>query len=72
MGYSFDKHLLQAEHPDKHDLNTEAYLQIAADIPPESIIVFNLQEFTTLVANAVIEQFPAFASFASRRTIYVK
>ena len=51
---------------------TEAYLQIAADMHPDRIIVLNLQEFSTLVANAVIEQFPAFASFVPMRTFFVE
>ena len=41
-------------------------------MPPDRIIVLNLQEFSTLVANAVIELFPAFASFMLMRTFSVE
>ena len=72
MGYTLDEHLPSAERPYQRDLSTEAYLQIAADMPPDRIIVLNLQEFSTLVANAVIEQFPAFASLVPMRTFPVE
>ena len=41
-------------------------------MPPDRINVLNLQEFSKLVANAVIEQFPAFASFVPMRTFPVE
>ena len=72
MGYTLDEHLPSAQRPYQRNLSTEAYLQIAADMPPDRIIVLNLQESSTLVANAVIEQFPAFASFVPMRTFPVE
>ena len=55
MGYTLEEHLPSAERPNKRDLFTKTYLQIAVDMPPDRIIVLNLQEFSTLVAKAVIE-----------------
>ena len=72
MGYTLDEHLPSAERPYPRDLFIEAYLQIAVAMPPDCIIVLNLQKFSTLVANAVIEQFPAFASFVPMRTFPVE
>ena len=72
MGYTLDEQLPSAEHPYQRNLSTKAYLQIASDMPPDRIIVLNHQEFSTLVANAVIEQFPAFSSFVPMRTFPVE
>ena len=72
MGYTLDEHRSSAERPYQRDLSTEAYLHIAADMPPDRIIVLNLQELRTLLANAVIEQFQAFASFVSMRMFPVE
>ena len=72
MGYTLDEHFPSAERLYQRDLSTEAYIQIAVAMPPDRIIVLNLQEFSTLVANAVIEQFPAFASFVPMRTFPVE
>ena len=33
------------ERPGQHDISTAAYLQIAAEISPNRIIVLNLEEF---------------------------
>ena len=37
MGYTLEEHLPSAERPNKRDLFTETYLQIAVDMPPDRI-----------------------------------
>ena len=71
MSYTIEEQP-SAEHPYQRELSTEAYFQIAGDMPPKCIIVLNLKEFSTLVANAVIEQFSSFASFVPMRTFPVE
>ena len=68
MGFTLDKHLPPAEQPSQRDLSTFAYLQIAAMVSPDHIIVLNLPEFSELVAEAVKEQYPAFAKSHRYRT----
>lgn len=48
MGHVFKKRLPPAKRPWHHDLSIAAYLQIAADIPADRIIVLNLKEFQAL------------------------
>ena len=38
-------------------------------MPPYRIVVLNLQEFTTLVASAVTELFPAYVRFVRTRVV---
>ena len=48
MGYLLEERLPPAERPSQHDHSTAAYLQIAAEIPPDHIIVLKLEEFQRL------------------------
>lgn len=59
--YTLDEDFLSAERPYQRDLSTEAYLQIADDMPPDRIMVFNLQNVSMLIADAVVEKFSEFA-----------
>ena len=72
MGYQLEERLLPAERPGQHDLSTAAYLQIAAEIPPDFIIVLNLEEFKRLVSATLIYLYPMFARYAAPRNITVE
>ena len=61
MGYLLEERLLPAERPGQQDLSTAAYLQIAAEIPPDRIIVLNLEEFQRLVSATLIDLYTMFA-----------
>ena len=50
MGYLLEEQLQPAKRPSKHDLSTASNLKIAADIPTDRIIVFNLEKFQRLVS----------------------
>ena len=69
MGYLLEERLPPAERPGKHNLSTAAYLQIAAEIPFDRIIVFNLEEFKRLVSVTLIDLYPMFARYAAARNI---
>ena len=71
MGYLLEERLPPAERPGQHDLSTAAYLQIAAEIPPDRIIVLNLEEFQRLVSATLIDLYPMFARYAALRNITV-
>ena len=72
MGYLLEERLPPAERPGKHDLSTAAYLQSAADISPDRIIVFNLEDFQRLVSATLIDLYPMFARYAAPRNITVE
>ena len=62
MGH-FDKSLPPDERSGQHELSTTAYLQIAAELLADRIIVLSLQEFSALVSAAVTDQYPEFARY---------
>ena len=72
MGYLLEERLPPAERPGQHDLSTAAYLQIAAEIFPDRIIVLNLEEFKRLVSATLIDLYPMFARYAAPRNITVE
>ena len=72
MGYLLQTRLPHAERPCQHDLSTAAYLQIAAEIPPDRIMVFNLKEFQRLVSATLTDLYPMFPRYAAPRNITVK
>ena len=47
-----------AERFGQHDLSTAAYLQIAAEISPDRIIVLNLEKFQRFVSSTLNELYP--------------
>ena len=71
IGYLHEERLPPAERPGQHDLSTVAYLQIAAEIPPDRIIVLNLEEFQRLVSATLTDLYPMFARYAAPRNIIV-
>ncbi len=72
MGYLLEERLPPAERPGKHNLSTAAYLQIAAEIPPDRIIVLNLEEFQRLVSATLTDLYPMFARYTTSRNITVE
>ena len=72
MGYLLEERLPPAERPGQHDLSTAAYLQIAAEIPPNRIIVLNLEEVQRLVSATLTELYPMYARYATPRNITVE
>ena len=72
MGYLLEERLPPAERPGQHDLSTAAYLQIAAEIPPNRIIVFNLEKFQRLVSATLIDLYPMFARYAAPLNLTVE
>ena len=66
-----EERLPPAERPGQHDLSTAAYLQIAAVIPPDSIIFLNLEEFQCLVSATLNELYPVYARYAHPRNITI-
>ena len=71
MGYVLEERLPPTERPGQHDLSTAAYLQIAAEIPPDRIIVLNLEMFQRLVSATLTELYPVYARYAHPRNITV-
>ena len=71
MEYVFKERLQPTKRPEQHDLSTAAYLQIAAEIPPDRLIVFNLEEFQLLVSATRTELYPVYARYAHPRNITV-
>ena len=55
MGYVREKWLPPAERSEQHNLSTAAYLQIAAEIPPDRIIFLNLERFHRLLSATLNE-----------------
>ena len=72
MSYLLEDRLPTAERPSQHDLSTAEYLQIAAEIPPDRIIVQNLEEFQRLVTATLTDLYPMFARYAAPRNITVE
>ena len=72
MGYLLEQRLSPAERPGQHDLSTAAYLQITAEIPPNRIIVFNLEKFQRIVSATLIDLYPMFGRNAAPRNITVE
>ena len=66
-----EERLPPAERPGQHDLLTAAYLQIAAKIFPDRIIVLYLEEFQRLVSATDNELYPVYARYAHTRNIIV-
>ena len=71
MVYVLDKRLLPAVGPKQNNFSTTSYLQIAAKIPPDRIIVLNLKEFQRLVFATLIELYLVCALYAYSRDITV-
>lgn len=67
-----EERLPAAELPRQHDFSTGAYLQIAAEIPPNRIIVLTLEQFHRLVSAIISELYPVFAQYALSRNIIVE
>ena len=61
MGHLLERRLPLAERPGQHDLSTAAYLQIAAQLPADRVIVLNLQKLSTLISSTVTYLYPTFA-----------
>ena len=66
-----EERLPPAERPGQHDLSTAAYLQIAAKIPPDRIIVLNLEKFQRLVFATYNELYSVCARYVYPRNITV-
>ena len=71
MSHLLEERLPPDERPAQQDLSTASYLQIAAKLPADRIIVLNLQEFSTLVSANVTDLYPAFARYVPPRVISV-
>ena len=72
MGYLLAERLPPAERPCQQDLSTAAYLQIAAEIPSDRIIVLNLEKFQRLASATLTDFYSMFARYAAPRNITVK
>ena len=72
MGLTVNEHLAAAKQPNQRDLSKFSYLQIAAGVPSDCIIVLILTEFSDLVVKAVKAQYPAFAKSNPYRLISVE
>lgn len=72
MGHLLDERLPPAERPGQHDLSTIAYLKIAAELPPDRIIVLNLEKFSRLVSATATDLYPACARYVPPRVISVE
>ena len=63
MGLVLEERLPFAESLRKHNVSTAAYLQIVAEIPPDCIIVLNLEEFQRHVFAIFTELYLVYAQY---------
>ena len=72
ISYLLKERLPTAERPGQHDLSTASYIQIAAEIPPDRIIVLNLEKFQRLVSATLTDFYLMFARYVAPRNITVE